>query len=74
MIQSVGATKRSNFIDLRHNYIKQVTKDNDIKIVHVPSQECRADMFTKAIERQRFEHLRTLIDVREIDIEKTLME
>lgn len=74
MLGALGATKRSKFIDLRHNYIKQVTKTNNITIVHVPSKTCPADIFTKALERQRYEELRNLIDVDEIEnVEKQIM-
>lgn len=75
MIKALGATKRSKFIDLRHHYLKEVVKNNNVTIVHVPSKLCRADIFTKALERTRFEELRQMVEVAEIPgLEETLMD
>lgn len=74
MLQSIGPTKRSKFIDLRHQFIKQTIQNTDTTIIHVPSQELCADMFTKPLERARFAKVRELLQVREIrDIEKDIM-
>lgn len=75
MLNAVRATKRSKYIDLRNNYIKEVIKNNNVEATHVPSKQCRADLFTKALQRHRFEELRTMVDVVAdiTDIEKTLL-
>lgn len=44
MIKALGATKRSKFIDLRHNYIKETIKNNKVEHHHVPSKQCWADL------------------------------
>lgn len=36
MGKAIGATKRSNFINLRHNYIKEVMKNKKVDLKHVP--------------------------------------
>lgn len=74
MLRVLGATLQSKFIYLRHQYLKQIIKTNNIEIKHIPSQELRADMFTKALDKQRFEQLRDSIDVAEIpNIDKYIM-
>lgn len=66
MVNALGLTKTSKFIDLRHQYIKQQVRDHNRSIQHVPSKELTADMFTKALYRIRFEKLRRMIKVEEI--------
>lgn len=66
MLSSLGATKRSKFIDLLHQYLKQMARGTKISIQHVPSKMCRADMFTGPLERRRFEELRDMIEFIEI--------
>lgn len=65
MIQAIGAAM-PNFIDFRHHYIKEVIKTKDVHLRHVRSKKCRVDLFTKALQRQRFEKLRKTVDVAEI--------
>lgn len=75
MLTALGATKRSKFIDLRHHYLKEVVKNNNVEIRHVPSQKCGADLFRKALDKTRFEELRQMVDVAEIrGIENTIMK
>lgn len=64
--EAVGATKRSKFINLRPQFTKQQVKQHNFQITHVPSKLCTVDMFTKPLERRRFEDLRDMIDVRGI--------
>lgn len=66
MIKALGATKRSKFIDLRHHYLKEVFKNKQVELRHIPSKECRAYLFTKALQRQRFEELRDMVDVADV--------
>lgn len=74
MIQALGATKRSKFIDLRHQYLKQQIRDSNTSIYHKPSLLLSADMFIKALERQRFQDMRDLVEVFEIHaIDQDLM-
>lgn len=56
----------SKFIDLRHQHIKQITRKKKIKIEHLPPKNCLADMFTKPLDRTRFEELQDMVEVREI--------
>lgn len=75
MLSSLGATKSSKFIDLHHQYLKQLSKTNQVSIQNVPSKKYRADMFTKPLERRRLEELRGMIEEREIpNLEQDLLE
>lgn len=66
IINALGATKRSKFINRRHQYLKQQISNNYIYIKHVPSRILPADMFTKTLDLQRLQMLRQLISVAEI--------
>lgn len=66
MVHALGVTKRSKSIELRHHYIKEKMLENNISIKHVPSRTLTAGIFTKALERRRFEKLRQMIGVAEI--------
>lgn len=66
MINSVGATKCFKFIDLKHQYIKYVIRQEDIKIKHKQSAEKTADILTNPLERKKFDKLREILGVAEI--------
>lgn len=66
MMKPLGATRRSKFIDMRRHYLKQVIKQKNIELKHVPSRVLRGKKFTKAIECQRFEESRNKVDAAEI--------
>lgn len=61
MVRAVGATKRSKFIDIKHQLIKILIREKKFKVEHKPTEEATADIMTKALERRRFEQLRTAI-------------
>lgn len=74
MIKALDATKRSTFIELGHQYIKDKIKKNDIKVKHTPSEELKADVLTKQMGRVKFTKLRNMIAVEHIpDTEKIIM-
>lgn len=55
MINKPHGTKRRNFIDLRHHYIRQKLDDCQTRIKHVPAAEQKADMFTIPVRRVAFQ-------------------
>lgn len=74
MMNAIGATERSNFVDIRHNYIKHRIRNTNISLNYTLSQRHRADLFTKPLEWRRLELLSSMIDVAEIpNIEKDIM-
>lgn len=66
MMRALGANKRSKFIDVRHQYLKQIVCKNNIQLQHVPSKKLRADLFTKALDLVRFTRLQNEVHVHEI--------
>lgn len=67
MLTSLGGTKRSKFIDMRHGFIKDQVENNDVKVVHVPSDEQNAEIFTKPLGRIKFSDNRERIGVVRIE-------
>lgn len=63
MIKSLGATKRSKFIDLRHHYLKTTINQKNVDFKHTPSAQLRADLLTKPLDRRCFQRLRTQLGV-----------
>lgn len=56
MVKAIEAPKK--FIDLRHIYLKKVMNIKKVELLHMSSKNCRAELFTKALQRQHFEDLR----------------
>lgn len=54
MLCSLGVTKRSKFIDLRHYFIKDEVRRNDVAYKYVPTDKMRVDIFTKPLTRHKF--------------------
>lgn len=75
ILTRLGTTKQWKFIiDLRRHYLKEVMKNKNVEIKHVPLQECRTDLFTKAVDRRRFDELRQMVNVDGIlGIEETIL-
>lgn len=53
MIKALGATKRSKFIHMWNQYIKQTVREKGIILKHTASVELEADLFNKELERTR---------------------
>lgn len=49
--------KRTKHIDIRYHYIREKVEAKDIMIKYVPSEQQKADMFTKALPKERFRML-----------------
>lgn len=52
---------RSKHIDVRHHFVRECIARGDIEVSYVPTAENLADIFTKALPRERFVILRTLL-------------
>lgn len=55
--------KRSKHIDVRHHHIREKYKEGAFKLFSVPSEEMKADILTKPLPRDRFQYLRSLLNV-----------
>lgn len=65
MVHSLGGTKRSKFIDLRHCYIQKKIKNHKINYTHVRSSNIKADICIKPLTRAKFKSLREMLGVRD---------
>lgn len=57
MIESLGATKRSKFIDLRYHYLTTTIKQKNVELKNTPYELLHADLLTKVLDCRRFERL-----------------
>jgi len=55
MVNTLNGTKRQNFIDIRHAYIRETLERQAIHLAHVPLEEEKADCLTKPLGRVKFE-------------------
>ena len=54
---------RSKHIDVRFHFLRELTKDGVVKLVHCPTQEQIADIMTKPLKLDVFVKLRSLMGV-----------
>ncbi len=54
--------KRTKHIDVKYHFIREKYQDKTVNIEYVNSNEQLADIFTKALPRDKFEKFRTLIN------------
>lgn len=54
MVFSLGGTKLSKFIDLRHKFIQDEIKKRRISYNHVTTDKMKADILTKPLTRHKF--------------------
>lgn len=55
--------KRTKHIDLRYHYIRHKYEKNKFKVEYICSENQLADLFTKALPKNRFEFLRSKLNV-----------
>ncbi|KAL8088344.1 hypothetical protein AgCh_038209 [Apium graveolens] len=58
---------RSKYIDIRFHFIRECIEQGDIVVKHVSSDNQRADILTKALVTVKFERLRRLLGMKELD-------
>jgi hypothetical protein len=56
---------RSKHIDIRFHFLRDLTRDGVVTLLHCYSQEQLADIMTKPLTRAAFEKLRMLMGVRQ---------
>lgn len=50
--------KRTKHIDIRYHFIREKVEEGEISVHYVSSDQQRADIFTKALPKDRFETMR----------------
>ena len=61
---------RTKHIDTRYHFIRQCVEDRKIEIAFVRTEDQLADMFTKALGRQKFQEMRDRIGIRSTPMEE----
>lgn len=57
---------RSKHIDIRYHFIRECVERGEIIVRHVASEEQRADILTKALPVVKFEKMRALLGVKNL--------
>ena len=52
---------RTKHIDIRHHYIREAVKTNQVKLQWIPTEVQLADMLTKGLAKNRFMQLRNKV-------------
>ena len=51
---NIQVTRKSRHINIRHHYIRELIKNNEVHIVHLPSDQMTSDMLTKPLGPIKF--------------------
>ncbi|GKA88506.1 hypothetical protein Tco_0810270, partial [Tanacetum coccineum] len=54
---------RSKHIDVRFHFLRELTRDNVVRLVHCPTQDQVADIMTKPLKLDLFTRFRSLMGV-----------
>lgn len=55
--------QHTKHIDVKFHFIREKIKEGIIKVIYLPSEQQRADLFTKALPKERFKFLCEKLDV-----------
>ena len=59
----IAVTKKSKFIDIKFHFIRDCVAKGLVKVIHIPSEENLADLFTKPLGNPRFQELCAMLGV-----------
>ena len=62
-----GQHSRTKHINIRHHFIRELVESKELVIVHISTDNQLADLFTKPLDKPRFERLRHMIGMTVID-------
>ena len=54
---------RTKHIDVRYHFVRDVLEDGDVEIVKVHTKDNPADMLTKVVPSNKFDHCRNLLNI-----------
>ncbi|KAG7582977.1 Zinc finger CCHC-type [Arabidopsis suecica] len=58
---------RSKHIHRRYHFIRECVENGQIEVLHVPGEEQKADVLTKALGRIKFKEMRDLIGIQDLE-------
>ncbi|KAM1285869.1 hypothetical protein EV1_028411 [Malus domestica] len=58
--------QKTKHINRRYHFIKEALQQGVIELLHCPTKEQIADIFTKALAREQFSYLRELLGVKSV--------
>ena len=61
---------KSKHIALKHHYIRGAVEDKEVDVVYCKTEDQVADIFTKALPKDRFIYLRELLGVKQQSIKR----
>ena len=68
--KNTGHHNRSKHIDTHYHFIRECVEEKKIEISFVRTEDQLADMFTKALGRQKFQEMRDRIGIRSTPMEE----
>ena len=66
LIKNPEFHQRTKHVDIRYHYIREKVQSGDIIVKFVPSDNQKADIFTKALPRERFSKMRNVLGMRHL--------
>lgn len=66
LIKNVDYHKRCKHIDVKYNFIKEKYNEKHIDLNYVCTKEQYADIFTKALPRDKFQYLRSKLGIKKL--------
>lgn len=63
LIKNPEFHKRGKHIDVRYHFIREKFENNHFDLNYISTNEIIADIFTKAVPKERFQYLRSLLNV-----------
>ena len=58
---------RTKHIGIRYHFVREHVKKKNVEIEYCPSEEMIADMLTRGLSQVKFEKLRELLGMKELD-------
>nr|AAZ28935.1 polyprotein [Phanerochaete chrysosporium RP-78] len=61
LARNTGTQGRAKHIDIRYHFLRDKISSKEISVAHCPGEDNPADIFTKPLARQKFEHFRAML-------------